>query len=225
MVVAPSSISTSKLNKGLDRLDADDFFGFEAVEDQFKELQNKADQELVRAKMAKLGYCELDYTFLAWQKKGTKLPAFMVLNLDSNEFIISAESIMGERVININQTEWSTEPSLPAAMSKQYEEAIIRLAQIAIDDYDNDEIAITAQFKGVMPADVRKKTKSVLDSDLFDDIFIICEAPKWIIDKTGRTSMKDPLVVGWIEKTDQMFLIASFDPTSLEDYVLTQFTK
>ncbi len=65
MVVAPSSISTSKLNKGLDRLDADDFFGFEAVEDQFKELQNKADQELVRAKMAKLGYCELDYTFLA----------------------------------------------------------------------------------------------------------------------------------------------------------------
>ncbi len=149
----------------------------------------------------------------------------MVLNLDSNEFIISAESIMGERVININQTEWSTEPSLPAAMSKQYEEAIIRLAQIAIDDYDNDEIAITAQFKGVMPADVRKKTKSVLDSDLFDDIFIICEAPKWIIDKTGRTSMKDPLVVGWIEKTDQMFLIASFDPTSLEDYVLTQFTK
>lgn len=227
MVLAPKPI-TAKLSKSLNKLDQGEFFGFEAVDDQFDELQTKADQEVVRAKMAKLGFSELDFTFLAWQKKDTKLPAFMVLDLDSTEFTITVRSMIDEGIVVVDIDDdiiWSIEPTLPTALDKQYEKSIIHLAQIAMDNYDDEEIAVSAQFAGVMPSDVRKKTKSVLDSELFDNIFIICEAPKWVINKTGRTSLKDPLVVGWIEKTDQMFLIASFDPTSLEDYVLTQFKK
>lgn len=226
MVLAPKlkSDSVSKLNKSLGKLDAGEFFGFENIAPQIKEIQIISERETVTAEMAKRGFPELDYTFLAWRKKVTKLPAFMVLDLNSNQFTIKVEPI-NDNVNNIDDIVWSVEPLLPEAMLVQFEDSIIYMAQMAIDDYDNEEIAISAQFKGVMPKDIRKKTKSVFDECIFGEIFVICEAPDWTINKTGWSFKKDPLVVGWIDKTDQMFLIASFDITSLEDYVLTQFKK
>lgn len=226
MVLAPKSNMTTKvkINKGLEKLDADDFFGFENVESQLEELQTATGRDRITTEMAKRGFPELDYTFLAWRKKDSKLPAFMVLDLESNHFVLKVEA-SGDKVTDEDDVMWSFEPDLPEAITNQFEASIIYLGQMAIDDYDNDEIAITAQFKGVMPKDVRKKTRAVLESQVFDQIFVICEAPDWKINKTGWSFKKDPLVVGWIEETEQMFLIASFDITSLEDYVLTQFRK
>ncbi len=223
----PSATQQNKLpqlERSLEELDSENFFAFEAVDDKIEELEANLAAEKVRLQMAKLGYPELDYSFLAWQKKDTKLPAFMVLSLDSNEFSITVEST-SDRVIDIEDTMWSIEPTLPEAILDQYENSILQIARLAIKDYDNEEISVSAQFQGVMPSEVRSEVRRVLESGTFDKIFIICEAPKWTINKTGRTSLRDPLVVGWNEETDQMFLIASFDPTTLEKYVQDQFSS
>jgi len=221
----PSATQQSKLPKlerSLDDLNTGEFFAFEAVDEKIEELEAELTAEKVRLQMASLGYPQLDYSFLAWQKKDTKLPAFMVLSLDSNEFSITVESEV-DRVVDLDDIMWSTEPTLPEAILDQYENSILQIARLSIKDYDNEEISVSAQFQGVMPSEVRDEVRRVLKSGTFDQIFIICEAPKWIINKTGRTSLRDPLVVRWNEETDQMFLIASFDPTTLEQYVQSQY--
>lgn len=227
MVLTPKSnlAVRSKINKGLEKLDSDDFFGFENMSSQLQELQTATARDRITAEMAELGFPELDYSFLAWYRDRTKkLPAFMVLNLDTNEFRITVESL-GGNIFDLSNIEYGFDPTLPEAIWRKYEESLLYLGKLSNEKYDDDEIAITAQFHGVMPLDVRRKTQKVLDDEIFDEIFIICEAPTWAINKTGRTDKKDPLVVGWVDETDQMFLIASFDITSLEDYVLTQFKK
>ncbi|HBC44974.1 MAG: hypothetical protein UX08_C0013G0027 [Candidatus Collierbacteria bacterium GW2011_GWB1_45_35] len=226
MVLTPKSKtgSVSKLSERLEKIDTDVFFGFENVDSQLKDLQTATEREFITIEMAKRGFPELDYSFLAWRKKVSKLPAFMVLGLETNEFSVSVEAMRSD-IVDLNDIDYEFEPDLPKVIMDQFLDSILYLGKLSANKYDDGEIAITAQFNGVMPAEVRKKTMKVLEDEIFDNIFIICEAPAWNINKTGRTDKKDPLVVGWVDETDQMFLIASFDPTSLEDYVLTQFKK
>lgn len=228
MVLAPvlDDNTNARIERGLEKIKDIDtqFFGFEDIDSQIDEVTGRIAKDTTRAEMAKLGYPELDFSFLAMRKKDSKLPAFMVFNLDSNEFSITTEC-SEDRATDISDVIWSIEPDLPLPLSALYEEAIVYLAQLSISDYDNEEIVITAQFKGIMPMDARKKTIKARDLEIFDQIFIIAEAPLWVVNKTGHTSRKDPLVVGWNQETQQMFLITAFDPTSLEDYVLTQFKK
>jgi hypothetical protein len=63
------------------------------------------------------------------------------------------------------------------------------------------------------------------ESELFNSIFVIAEAPRtWNIERAPRV-YRDPLVVGWVDETDQMFLITRFNATDLEKYVEEQFVK
>ena len=224
--VLPTATQQNKLpllERSLEDLNTREFFAFEAVEGKIEELEAKLKAEKVRLQMASLGYPQLDYSFLTWQKKESKMPAFMVLTLDSNEFSIIVEPNTSRAMDIENDVIWSIEPDLPEAVQWQYENSILAIARLSNRDYDDEEISVTAQFQGVMPSEVRTEVRRVLEAEIFDDIFVICEAPKWVVNKTGRTSLRDPLVVGWDEETDQMFLIASFDPTTLEKYVQDQF--
>ena len=59
-------------------------------------------------------------------------------------------------------------------------------------------------------------------ANVFDEILIIAEAPRWEAQKVVPQQKLDPLVVGWVEKTGQMFLITSYNQTSLEKYLEDQ---
>ena len=214
-----------QLSEKLNKLKVKEFFPFENVKEQIDELQRAKAIVQTSDMMADQGYPELDYTFLSWYRDRTKkLPAFMVLDLNTNKFVLTVES-MGGTIRSLGDLTWNIKPALPTSITHQYSEMILNLGKLSASKYDHDEIALSAEFHGVVPIEVRQKINQVLAAHLFDQIYIICEAPTWVINKTGRTNKSDPLVVGWQNETDQMFLIASFDISSLEDYVLTQFKK
>ena len=187
-------------------------FGFEKR--QATKSLARLEKEKVHLEMASLGYPELDYSFLAWRKKGTKLPAFMVLDLKSDTFTLSVEAM------DPGDDPWvSFTPDLPEAIKDQFWGSVRRLESLSRKTRGWDEIQITAEFQGVMPSEVREKTREA--SRHFGEVYLIVEAPGWKVDRI-RSTKGDPLVVGWVKETEQMFLITAFDPTALEEYVQIQ---
>jgi len=211
----------NELNR-INRLNEDSFYGFESFDEEKDAAELWVARLKTRAVMAKKGYPELDYTFLGWRNKVTQLPAFIVLGLDNNEFTISvcaADSINSYVDLSV----------LPAPIIRQYAEVIGYLIALSHTEYEDDDVAITADFRGIMPKSARYVVKKALASDLFDQVLVIAEAPaNWKIEHGASARnlvRRDPLIVGWVEETEQMFLITSFDPTALEKYVEEQHVK
>lgn len=64
---------------------------------------------------------------------------------------------------------------------------------------------------------------TVHTTKVFHEILVIAEEPEWKIGKVTPQVNLDPLIVGWVEQTGQLFLIDSYNMTSLEKYVEDQF--
>lgn len=72
-------------------------------------------------------------------------------------------------------------------------------------------------FNGIIPSEVRSKIRDAQNSNLFSGIFLIAEAIEWQYDSEPAplpVRKTDPLVVG--VALDKLFLIASFDLTTVE---------
>lgn len=190
-----------------------DVFGFE--KEQTPKAITQLEKEKFHLEMALLGFREMDYSFLGWRNKITRLPAFMILDLESNEFSLAVEAYEDE------DDDVEFEPQLPDAIEDQFEDVIQYLGTKSRKTRGWNAVQISAEFQGVMSPEVREKTKAA--SRHFDEVFLIAEAPAWKIDEI-RSTKGDPLVVGWVEETEQMFLITAFDPTDLEKYVQEQHT-
>ena len=174
-------------------------FGFEKR--QATKSLARLEKEKVHLEMASLGYPELDYSFL-------------VLDLRSDTFTLSVQAM------DPGDDPWvSFTPDLPEAIKDQFWGSVRRLESLSRKTRGWDEIQITAEFQGVMPSEVREKTREA--SRHFGEVYLIVEAPGWKVDRI-RSTKGDPLVVGWVKETEQMFLITAFDPTALEEYVQIQ---
>lgn len=213
---------TKSLNGGL-------FFKFESFTEEVKEAVDKLKAEQSALTMAMMGYPEIDHSFLAWRKKDSKMPAFMVLDLENNTFSISVEPYNGfdeqEGKVDHKHTEFEFSPDLPDALQDHFEETIKYLANLSAKSYSWNQLEITTEFRGgIMPQELREKVKLAEKNRLFDRIFIIAEATDWKIDEIVRAK-GDPLVVGWVEETGKMYLIGVYDPTPLEQYIREQMVK
>lgn len=202
------------------------FFAFEAVSESAEEEIQKRQAEINHLRMSMEGFPELDYSFLAWRKKNTKLPAFMVVDLNTNTFTLTVSPLESDSGrLDLEDSGFDFRPDLPGEIADQYMESINYLLRLAVKSHDWADIQIEAEYRGgVMPDDLRVRIRDVQERRLFDKIFIVAEAPAWKIDAIARTK-GDPLVVGWSRDTAQMFLIGAFDPTPLEKYVEEQFIK
>lgn len=215
------------LEEKLSELETGDFFAFENVEEQKNVLEEKIALEKLYIRMNELGYPKIDYRFLALSKKDIPLPAFMILDTSSNdkEFSLTIRPI-SSKVTNIDDVIVRIKPYLPGVLENQFDKFAVHLGKLSLRNYGSDEIVISANFTGTVPSGVRAEIRQVQEAEVFDDIFIVRNAPpKWQIDRTGRTNIGDPLVVGWNNKMDKMFLIATFDVSSLENYILNKFVK
>lgn len=202
-------------------VDEDNYFGFEDIEDQIEDATRNLTKEQNHILRARQGFKELDYSFLAWRKKDTKLPAFIIVELESEDgkFRISVEpDDEGTKY------EFEISPDLPEVLRDHFEEVMDHLAQVSRKSHGRNEISITSKLRGVMSdRTLRKKVEKFRDSGIFDEIYIIAEADTWKIDQTSFIE-DDPLVVGWDNETEQMFLIGSFDLTPLEEHLQINFT-
>lgn len=161
---------------------------------------------------SKLQYKQLKYKIfdlepLKWRnEKG--FPRLAVFDID-------AEPHFEIRVYNGGHQ--ITFKGLPKEVKQCFLETVNYLARIKELD---KTISIRAEFKGFIPQDVRKEIALVERLQLFKEIYIIADVSEWEIDETA-TPNKDPLVVGYDGKF--YWLIASFDTTSIEEYIRAEF--
>lgn len=253
IVAPPTTISLSRVEKltreleevklkirQLDsiRTNRDAFFAFEngrgMIADQIRQLQEKesdleeklgteklavAGKEL-HIEMARRGYDQVmdPAAFSAVRKSG--LPSLMVLRLSAqnNSFSIRIERRWNDvRVI--------FDPDLPKSIKEQYQKATGALERRLKKDLHHTTLQISAFYEGVMPSHAREKLKAAIASKQFDDFFIVIEAPAWRVDYWNSPVLApgDPLIEGWVERTQQLYLIAAYDPTPFEQYLKEQF--
>lgn len=84
-------------------------------------------------------------------------------------------------------------------------------------------------YAGVIPDETRDKIKEAMKvfahQEGVDTVYLLCDAPAeaWVLgQQTPAPELYDPLVVGI--KHGEMWLIGSFDPTPVEDYISKEFT-
>lgn len=187
------------------------FFGFEGTDTSASEATERLERRATHLKVALAGYPEqLDYSFLSWRRKQTLWPIFIVLDLKSNTF-----------EIRDSWSSWDTNascitPKLPEEIASQYSTTIERLSHM------RGRTTLTTEFVGIMPDSARNEVVKAQKSRLFDHIFVIAEVKNWRLDQVVRAK-GDPIVVGWVNNTQQMFLITMFDPTPFEQYVADQY--
>ncbi len=84
------------------------------------------------------------------------------------------------------------------------------------------EVELQAKFSGLIPIKVKEEMARALRSKLFRNLYIIAEVLKWQWNKIVTSRKGDPLVVG-DDAAGQIWLITSFDTTSLEELFGSEF--
>lgn len=180
-----------------------------------------------RAKMIHDGYRPLDYTFLAWRREDTLLPAFAIFDAKSgtNFFHIDVTSYAPSAadVRGLGDVQYHFNPhDLPEEIRWQYAATIIDLGKRVAASRTIRSFEMSASLPtGFVPDELREKIRKAWRA--FDGIYVIAEA-KFKLNATFAPK-GDPLVVGWKKKTATMYLIGLYDPTPLEDYVALQMTE
>ena len=191
-------------------------FGFEGADDEVETFRHKLERKIKRLEMNQAAYPkELEYNILALLQEETKLPAFVVYNLDDCDFTLEVEANED------NEPNISFDPELPSAITDLYRPAIVELAKLSAEKYNYNNIDLMAGYRGIVSPETRKKIQAAGDSELFDEIFVITDAPVWKINEIVITRPK-AIVVGWVEDTEQMFVIDVFDSLPIEDYLRSQ---
>lgn len=228
------------------RVNRDEFLPFEAAgvlkaadqkktslmqeKEEIKKTLGKLSSEAVSNKtlrdmhieVAKKGYPEqLDLTPLTSSNKSG--PNFMVSTFDNTS---------GKCEITIRMDKDQSifraffRPKLPSAIEALLQTACNDLAYNSRFSYT--KMVISAAFGGYAGGstkDVLEAVKQARSQNIFDQILVIAEAPEWKVNSVVEIQVKtkvDPLVVGWVEKTKQMFFITAYDMTPIEEYFLNQ---
>lgn len=190
---------------------------------QLLQEKQKAERDLLNYQMAEKGYQELDYSPLGWLKWRSMLPAFFIVNINHSSVVLNVHVSWGsiDSFCLLGEKSGPAIYEYPKAISRLYGKAAAAIFKSERRGYDEGSGYITAraQYQGILPDKTRSKIETALQAKLFDGIYIIAEAKDWKIKKTVVTRA-DPLVVGWVERTEQMFIIDVFDPTPLEDYLV-----
>lgn len=153
-------------------------------------------QRLEELEVGALAYPKLSIEPFTWRKDG--LPVLAIYGLDGAICSIIGHDFNGQP---IGHTPWAIQHLLQKDIS--------RPRNGRWTDWHSE-------FTGIIPAEVRTKIAEA-KPHFGDDIFIVAEA-NW--ERVERPA-GDPLVVGW--RADALWLIAQFDTTDLESYMVSEF--
>lgn len=110
----------------------------------------------------------------------------------------------------------------PSAVTAQYEKIMNQMAHSLSGRITSVEISY--RYEGVIPNNVREIIQAEKGGERFKSLGLVCEVDSWKITKTERPPREflDPILVG--EKAGALWVLASFDPTPVEQYLLNEFT-
>ena len=161
---------------------------------------------------------------LGWRRKSDRFPSLAIFDLDSPTCQFRFSGSMDYDASNGIRRPFSIKPSLPATLQERYAD-IGQLLGRRRDRMDFFSVSISAQFSGTIPPATREKIRKWKGS--FERVFMLVEAPEWVVKREERRPkpapilVGDPLVVGY--RGGQLFLIDVFDTTPTENYIAKEF--
>lgn len=119
------------------------------------------------------------------------------------------------------------EPDLPAEMKDLYMPVATALKKACLDTIGRgNSLFIATEFAGEMPPDLESYLRQVEKKRDFDSLWVIFQAPKWIIGHSVLVD-KDPIIVGRKVHSvlgPQYFFLGLFDPTTWEKEFMEVYT-
>lgn len=199
-----------------------EMFGFErnaagVLEQKIKKL--KTDRAAVRS-LTKYGqYGRLEFAPLKWRDKDG-YPSLVLMTLDSPKFIMGIRTVRqwggSYRYANV------FEPKLPLVLKENYADVAASLKDMAKDE--KKSVYLSTEFSGMIPDDARATI--VKAQSEFSQIFLLAEANKWQLEKKAPkvipVNTGDPIIAGF--DGTNLWVVGSFDLTSLERLVKSEFT-
>lgn len=151
---------------------------------------------------------------LKWRNK-QGFPRLAVFSLESPNFELS---VIGRYGYNRHLWNQKVNPKLPKDMKQCYNDVLNKLSEIA--KQTKKTTRLRAQFAMLIPQAIKEEITRVRGE--FKEMFVVAEVPRWDFKQTAiPRPHKDPLVVGY--DGSNYWLIAAFDPTSLEAYIKAEF--
>lgn len=92
----------------------------------------------------------------------------------------------------------------------------------------NVRVSYLTEFQGLIPQEIREKISKASAVFRREDIFLVTEAKGWIRsleEEPARIPIGDPLVVAYDRRCGTLRLVAAFDTTPLEEYVVKNFVN
>lgn len=192
------------------------FYPFENIAEKKELVRAGLKKEIRRLKLELSPYPKIDLDFLSWTKPTSPLPAFMIASLEGKFSLSVIPDTHSDRVGS------RFNPVLPEEIESHFKGAVEAMRTTSLKYFDGEEISIWGEIDAVMPKLARTATQEAELSEMFDQIFLVAEAPIWEVDRT-KTVQIDPLVIGWNDDLKQARLITVFNPTPLEEYILANY--
>ena len=178
-----------------------------------------------RAKILDLygaGFRKLSLDPLKWRDKKNQLPVLAVFSLDSPTCEIGVNYDHMARSLKSLR-----EPKMPEKMRECYNDIVKRCRTVAEKEKLQFTYIKTTYLGSPIPAELKAKTLEAQSS--FEQVFLIAEVAKWDLIKGPEMPppmpmrAADPIIAGWAQ--GQLWLIGSYDLTTLENYVTSEFSS
>jgi hypothetical protein len=160
----------------------------------------------MRAEALNVLYPRLDLSFLSW-KRGNNIPVFAVFQLNNSKCEIYTDGYPGPQKV------------VAARRDKKTTKIVSMLGKHFGTFGTEYTYSYKSTFGGIIPAPVREVIEREEKADRFDILGIIAECPKWQIE----IAPADPLLIGVAD--GEAWLLAAFDTSKTEDYVVGLFTE
>jgi hypothetical protein len=144
-------------------------------------------------------------------------PRLVFFGLDSPDAVIK---VIKRRASWDREAGFSTQliPTLPEPIKACYQDVIVKLRKKC---KSGTSLKLRARYEGVIPAAAKAQIATAREQ--FKQVFIVAEPKGFSLTEVAIPQPVDPLIVGW--DGERLWLVGSFDTTTVEEYAKREFTS
>lgn len=174
----------------------------------------------------------LDQSIFAWtkpQQAWKKKFGWEVIDVPALAFVgVNDEScslrVNWQRTFRFNGDEYHLNKKYLGEIVQSYQKIMDNLRRKYLSWSGRESITLTYTYPGVVPDHIKDIIREESETKRFKSLSFVCDANKWQIGvQMAPPEYADPILVG--ESGGALWVLASFDPTPIETYLLREFTS
>lgn len=202
---------------------------------EIRERENDLNTQLALLKTADAieGARNLDPAVFSWTKSQAGWPRLWgrTTYLDVPVFAYISVREHGCRIGIHESSSLIDAPGVPKAILPHYAAIMNTIRNNHLSWETRSTVRLSYTYQGVIPTHVREIIKretgmyEEIGQRRFEDVGLVCEVDRWEISsvKAPPRQFLDPLLVG--VRANALWVLAAFDPTSVEQYLLDEFAS